>query len=407
MTTHTYDGTFLAFDSFGQATFVTPTTIDLVVLDGVTNFIYEIEQVVSQPPVSVAAVTVLTEFVNVVVNGFTYTPDDVDLTINVAEVAWGTGNTTIVMTIADNALLDNFQIDNDAIFVLSGDPLPQFATVADYNAFLASITGVTAVLDGPVGPNVNIPFANLPNHSSTEDDTFSGGVLDDTFVFSQGADLYDGNDGSDTVDYTDATGRVLSDLQINQSGTGFASKFAAGAGQGDTYEEIENVTGGSFADNLRGDGNDNVLEGGGVSDRLYGRGGNDTLNGGAGVDALYGNLGVDEMTGGPGASTTDRFIYFNMIETGVGAGNRDIITDFQTGIDRIEIRRFDADTTQGGRQGFNFIADAAFSNTAGELRFEQTGGNTIVQGDVNGDGLADFEIELTGTMTLVEGDFLI
>ncbi len=241
---------------------------------------------------------------------------------------------------------------------------------------------------------------------NTGDDTLQGGPDNDTLNGGPGADELDGGDGIDTADYGDALGRVLVDLQNDVRGAGFARFFDEGAAAGDTFISIENVIGSDFADNLRGDANDNVLEGGAVSDRLYGRAGDDTLDGGTGVDALYGNLGADVMTGGPDLRG-DRFIYFSMNETGVGAGNRDIITDFQTGLDRIEIRRFDADTTQGGRQGFDFVADAAFTNTAGELRYEQTGGNTIVQGDVNGDGLADFEIELTGIINLVEGDFFI
>ncbi len=242
------------------------------------------------------------------------------------------------------------------------------------------------------------------------DDTMFGGIGNDRIAGAEtsgtSADRLDGGDGIDTADYGDALGRVLVDLQNDVRGAGFARFFDEGAAAGDTFISIENVIGSDFADNLRGDANDNVLEGGAVSDRLYGRAGDDTLDGGTGVDALYGNLGADVMTGGPDLRG-DRFIYFSMNETGVGAGNRDIITDFQTGLDRIEIRRFDADTTQGGRQGFDFVADAAFTNTAGELRYAQTGGNTIVQGDVNGDGLADFEIELTGIINLVEGDFLI
>ncbi|MFN3210922.1 MAG: M10 family metallopeptidase C-terminal domain-containing protein, partial [Roseovarius sp.] len=101
----------------------------------------------------------------------------------------------------------------------------------------------------------------------------------------------------------------------------------------------------------------------------------------AGADAFYGGLGADTMTGGADAGRTDRFIYFNAVETGVGAGNRDVITDFVSGEDRIELRRIDADITQGFKQLFDFIGDAAFSNTAGELRYEQVGGNTIVQAD--------------------------
>lgn len=44
---------------------------------------------------------------------------------------------------------------------------------------------------------------------------------------------------------------------------------------------------------------------------------------------------------------------------------------------------------------------------AGQLHYTQAGGNTIVQADVDGDGTADFEIELTGLLTLTAGDFLL
>ncbi len=403
MTTSSFTGVLVTFDDFGDTQSVVSTTLDLVTTDDVNSLRYSIQSIENSPIGSAALVQVDVDLLNLVIGGARYAPSELAIETSISEFSWGGDKQSVILVVLDQ----NSLTDSVSIFVLSGDPLPVMTTPAEFDAFSSSVTALSAVTTGPVGPNVDILFSSLPTFASSEVDQISGAGFDDSFVFSLGADHYDGNGGTDAVDYSSATGRVLADLQIDQSGSGFARFFAAGAGQGDTYEEIENLIGGGFADNLRGDGAANLLEGNGVSDRLYGRGGDDTLNGGAGVDALYGNLGVDQMTGGPGAATMDRFIYFSMAETGVGDGNRDIITDFQTGVDRIEIRRFDADTTQGGRQGFNFIADAAFSNTAGELRFEQTGGNTIVQGDVNGDGLADFEIELTGTITMVESDFLI
>lgn len=155
-----------------------------------------------------------------------------------------------------------------------------------------------------------------------------------------------------------------------------------------------------------GSGND-LVDGGSGHDIVRGGTGDDTLRGGAGNDTLDGGAGGDAIDGGDDAGRRDRFIFFNMSESGVGSGNRDVITDFVSGEDRIEISRFDADLTQGGKQSFIFVGAAAFTNTAGELRYEQVGGNTIVQADVSGDGLADFEIELRGTMSLIASDFLI
>lgn len=36
-----------------------------------------------------------------------------------------------------------------------------------------------------------------------------------------------------------------------------------------------------------------------------------------------------------------------------------------------------------------------------------TNDKTIVEGDVNGDGRADFQIELTGLLHLIKGDFTL
>lgn len=59
---------------------------------------------------------------------------------------------------------------------------------------------------------------------------------------------------------------------------------------------------------------------------------------------------------------------------------------------------------------FQFIGTAAFTNEAGQLRFElihdPLGDFTVVQGDVNGDGIVDLEAVLVGYVApLVTSDF--
>ncbi len=231
------------------------------------------------------------------------------------------------------------------------------------------------------------------------DDQLEGGVGNDVLDGGAGADILMGGLGTDTASYDSASAGVQIDLAGALTWTGDAA--------GDTYDSIEMIEGSRYTDRLLGDNEDNNFNGGNSSDRVFGRMGNDVLNGGRGVDAIYGNNGADVMTGGSVAGQMDRFIYFGATDTGVGAGNRDIITDFTSGEDRIEISRIDADVTVGLVQDFNFIADAAFSNTAGELRYEQIDGNTIVMADRDGDGMADFEIELTGLVDMVVTDFLL
>ncbi|WP_417723286.1 M10 family metallopeptidase C-terminal domain-containing protein [Salipiger sp.] len=230
-------------------------------------------------------------------------------------------------------------------------------------------------------------------------DTLMGGPGNDSLIGGGGADHLVGGEGIDTASYVSSTRSVRVDLQNSQ--------FMYGDAVGDTYDSIEIYQTGNTVDQLRGDSSANTFYAGGLSDRLYGRGGNDRLFGEGGADAFYGGLGADTMTGGDDADRRDRYIYFNIAESGVGAGHRDVITDFVAGEDRIEISRFDADTTTSGKQRFTFIGDDPLSGTAGELGYRHENGHTIVQADVDGDGVADFEILLLGMMDLTANDFLI
>ena len=55
------------------------------------------------------------------------------------------------------------------------------------------------------------------------------------------------------------------------------------------------------------------------------------------------------------------------------------------------------------RYVFFFIGATAFHGMAGELNYRISGSNTLVQADVDGDKVADFEISLTGAITLTAG----
>jgi hypothetical protein len=59
-------------------------------------------------------------------------------------------------------------------------------------------------------------------------------------------------------------------------------------------------------------------------------------------------------------------------------------------------------------QTLTFIGALAFSQTGiGELRYAFGTANTIISGDVNGDGKTDFSIELKGQLALQETDFVL
>ena len=143
-------------------------------------------------------------------------------------------------------------------------------------------------------------------------------------------------------------------------------------------QHVENLIADSDAGlALRGNGLDNIIAGGGGNDRLIGGYGNDTLDGEAGRDILIGGVG------------NDRFVFDALSDSVVG-GARDLIKDFTAGADIIDLGGIDANMGLAGDQAFSFIGNAAFSRTAGELQARALGANTLVSGDVDGNGRADF-----------------
>jgi serralysin len=141
---------------------------------------------------------------------------------------------------------------------------------------------------------------------------------------------------------------------------------------------IENAIGGSARDYLYG--ND-------VANKLSGNGGNDVLDGAKGNDIYTGGAGADE---------------FRISEIGYN----DKITDFTSGVDKIRLSEIDANTGVAGNQAFTFIGNAAFSGVAGQLHTYTQGGDNYLAGDVNGDGVADFTINLGSGAPVVTDIFL-
>lgn len=212
-----------------------------------------------------------------------------------------------------------------------------------------------------------------------------GGTGDDTIRIAAVASAkIDGGDGNDLLDYRAESGPV---------GLNLVTGGNSGAASGHVLVSIERFNLTDFGDSFVGSAANEVVTGFGGGDRLDGGGGDDRLIGGAGHDRL---------TGGDGE---DRFVFGSLTDAGKGS-TRDIIRDFASGSDSIVLKDIDANTLTSGDQHFDFIGDAAFSGAAGELRAFVKGGNTIVEGDVNGDGVKDFQIELNGSHTFATGDFV-
>jgi hypothetical protein len=141
--------------------------------------------------------------------------------------------------------------------------------------------------------------------------------------------------------------------------------------------------------------------------RIFGGQGNDTITTGAGADIIQGGRGADDMTGGGGADT---FRYITTLDS-TGAA-MDEILDFAPGTDKIDLSRIDANSLAGGDQAFSWIGSNAFTGSgaasAGELRAYQNNGIWFVEGDTDGNGVADLVISLTviGPTPLGQAEFV-
>lgn len=201
------------------------------------------------------------------------------------------------------------------------------------------------------------------------------------------------------------TGKALTAAIDSGNTTKFLSAFLSGDDVIKATNYADVFWGGNGNDTLYGyNGNDTMSGGNGV-DKLYGGAGNDTLKGDAGNDRLEGGAGADKLYGGAGADT---FVFLSVKDSTVAASGRDTIFDFsQKENDRINLKVIDADTTLANDQAFTFIGSKAFSKDAGELRYVKTGGDTYIQGDINGDGKADFMIGVDASINFTKADFIL
>ncbi|WP_207476744.1 right-handed parallel beta-helix repeat-containing protein [Arenibaculum pallidiluteum] len=201
-----------------------------------------------------------------------------------------------------------------------------------------------------------------------------------------------------------ATGRTVEKSTSYTLGSGeidlklLGSSGISGTGNGSDNK----ITGNSGGNLIKGqDGNDTLLGMGGA-DTLQGGAGNDRLEGGDGSDILTGGSGKDVLVGGSGS---DRFD-FNLASESKGS-SRDQILDFSRSQgDKIDLAGIDASTKASGNQGFSFLGTGSFTGKAGQLHIKTIDGQHVLEGDVNGDKVADFQVTLN-TGSLSSGDFFL
>ncbi len=190
-------------------------------------------------------------------------------------------------------------------------------------------------------------------------DTLVGGLGNDILRGGFDQDSMDGGAGFDRVFYDDAAAGVTVNLEAGTASSTVNWDAQIGI---DQLLNIENVTGGAFADTLTGSSGANELNG---------SGGNDTLNGGGGDDILTGAAGNDTLTGGAGDDS------FRDTASGL---NGDTITEF-TGSDKIVITDANAAT-------FNFsMSGNTLTYTGGSLTFGSALSGTLTASAASGGGV--------------------
>jgi Ca2+-binding RTX toxin-like protein len=272
-------------------------------------------------------------------------------------------------------------------------------------------------------------------------DTLLGEDGDDVLFSLQGVDVINGGNGNDfaIIDRSSFTGPLsisianpsITDAMGDGSWITHVEQMSFGGGFGN-----DNITGGSSWDELSGyHGNDHIWGGGGNdgvngnngADFLFGEDGNDEITGGTdddelwggnNNDVLYGDYGYDQLFGGNGADVltggngpdhlvggpnADRFVYIWTSDSSPNPGLDDIADFSSAEGDRIDLSAMDANAIAAGNQAFTFIGSGAFTGVPGQLHYTSS---HYVEGDVDGNGTADFRIE-TNVASMAASDFIL
>lgn len=288
---------------------------------------------------------------------------------------------------------DTIQADNSHSQVFGGNDDDTMSL-----SFVASQTGAgTALVDGGAGSDV-LTLTLFPTTTalvldlSTATITLANGAF---ITGVEGIRLLSSSGADDIRASNDARGALFNTID-----GGFGNDTLRASGNGASLN-------GSFGlDVLLGAAGDDVLNGGFGAD-------NETLRGNGGNDTLIGNSGRDVLVGGAGA---DSFTLTQYFESGITAITRDLVSDFkQAEGDKINLAGVDAMLVTGSlpNDTFVFIGAGPFSNVAGQLRYEKfnlagtANDYTLVSGDLHGDSIADFTIEVKGLITFVATDFVL
>lgn len=245
----------------------------------------------------------------------------------------------------------------------------------------------------------------------------TGNEFGQLIVGSAGDNLIDGGGGIDTL--TGGLGNDsyvvdnAGDIVVEIAGQGADRVYAKADYMLATGLSVETLStdndAGSAPIALRGNEFGNLILGNAGANMLYGEAGDDRIEGGGGNDRIQGGLGQDDLFGGGGA---DVFVFAALAESRSAIrsdGKKympDVIGDFTSGTDKIDLSGIDANAGTAGNDAFTFIGATAFSGHAGELRYEVRNAALLILGDTDGNGVGDFQL-VVATSSLQAVDFVL
>lgn len=281
-----------------------------------------------------------------------------------------------------------------SIDLAAGKVTASFTTGGAHTSVVANLTSI----ENATGSN----FADRIVGTSTFN-TLDGGL---------GNDILDGAGGINTVSFVShdqtpiANGDQFNIMLGSHGGDGSMNWLAMVSPnqfvekEWDTLRNFQNVIGSNNSEAIIGNEQDNNINGRGGDDVISGGEGNDVLNGGDGNDRLIGSAGIDTMTGGAGA---DRFVFLSTSDSPI-SDTADLITDFEHGIDKIDLSRIDADSETPGFQHFGFtdaaLPDTGLLNIFYDVQHNVTHLNVSISNDLPG-----FHVTINGFVT--QSDFIL
>jgi Ca2+-binding RTX toxin-like protein len=282
---------------------------------------------------------------------------------------------------------DTYYVDdvNDVVWEWGGEGIDTVRASINNAVYVLPVAVENVELIGTAASGAQ---GNELDNVMTGNDVYNvlyGGAGNDTLYGAGGNDSLYGDVGNDVLD-----GGTGGDLM--QGGQGddiyyvdsYSDKIYEAANYGiDTVrskiayvldENIENLELAASATNAYATGN-------ALNNVIHGNATNNVITGGAGFDTMFGGAGAD----------TFKFAAVGEAAP-LGAGYTDYIPDFNEAEgDKIDLSAIDANLFVAGDQAFNPIGvNVAFTGAAGQLRFNYG----FLEGDVNGDAVADFQIDL-------------